>query len=217
MIAAADERGPGNGVHRDASLQALRSASGGQGLRPCTPFIYAVIPGLTRDDKNDWGLGPKAPVAEGSYSKQFPHPGQPLEQTPKGETRHDHHRRHAHRRARPRSGRARHPRRRRDGRQPRRHNCGGRDRRKGPRRAGDAARCAVPDRLDDQGGHLGGGDAARRAGPAQPRCADRRSAARCRRRPGADRLCRRRHTAVAGAEAAGDAEAPAHPHLGLRL
>ena len=88
-----------------------------------------------------------------------------------------------------------------------------------PHRAGlggaRRGRLGVPDRIDDEGDHLGGGDEARRAGQARARPADGRGRPRARQDRDPARFRRRRDTADAHAAARDHPAAPAHAHFRL--
>ena len=82
---------------------------------------------------------------------------------------------------------------------------------------GHDARHGLPHRLDDQGHHVGRGDAARRAGQAQARRARARIDPALGLAPGAGRLRRLRRAEAPSGQAADHAAPPADPHRGLRL
>ena len=81
----------------------------------------------------------------------------------------------------------------------------------------DDARHRLPHRLDDQGDHLGGGDAARRAGQAQGRGARAEHRPGAGLAPGAGGLRRRRRAQAATRQAADHAAPPADPHGRVQL
>ena len=81
----------------------------------------------------------------------------------------------------------------------------------------DDARHHLPDRLDDQGGNLGRGDAAGRARQAPARPADRQCAARTGGAAGPGGLRRVGRAPPAPGQAADHAAPPADPHGGVRL
>ena len=82
---------------------------------------------------------------------------------------------------------------------------------------GDDARHRLPHRLDDQGDHLGRGDAARRAGQAQARGARAQHRPGAELAPGAGGLRRRGRAQAASGQAADHAAPPADPHGRVQL